>query len=88
MKSKKLPMDILAVFIRQSKGNYILNVINDNIALLISNILMCSIAEVIVMLKKFKASGTQRENDIFACMITNLFDEYRFFSKYPEKVSP
>ena len=39
------------------------------------------------MLKKFKASGSQRENDIFACMITNLFDEYRFFSKYPEKVS-
>mmetsp|Transcript_1040 Transcript_1040/g.1637 ORF Transcript_1040/g.1637 Transcript_1040/m.1637 type:complete len:1650 (-) Transcript_1040:136-5085(-) len=44
-----------------------------------------SIAEVIDMLKRFKTSGSARENDIFACMITNLFDEYRFFSKYPEK---
>eukprot|EP00957_Ditylum_brightwellii_P009568 721466-Ditylum_brightwellii.AAC.1 len=37
------------------------------------------------MLKRFKISGNARENDIFACMIHNLFDEYRFFSKYPEK---
>lgn len=44
-----------------------------------------SIDEVVDMLKRFKTSGTQRENDIFACMIHNLFDEYRFFSKYPEK---
>lgn len=41
--------------------------------------------EVVEMLKKFKASGNTRENDIFACMIHNLFDEYRFFPKYPEK---
>eukprot|EP00978_Attheya_sp_CCMP212_P003167 scaffold6570_cov51-Attheya_sp.AAC.6 len=44
-----------------------------------------SIGEVIEMLKRFKVSGNARENDIFACMIHNLFDEYRFFSKYPEK---
>jgi len=44
-----------------------------------------SIDEVVNMLKRFKVSGTQKENDIFACMIHNLFDEYRFFSKYPEK---
>lgn len=44
-----------------------------------------SIMEVIEMLKRFKLSGNTRENDIFACMIHNLFDEYRFFSKYPEK---
>jgi len=40
---------------------------------------------VVEMLKKFKNSGNTRENEIFACMIHNLFDEYRFFSKYPEK---
>ena len=40
---------------------------------------------VVEVLKSFKASGNSRENDIFACMIHNLFDEYRFFSKYPEK---
>ena len=43
-----------------------------------------SIGEVVQMLKRFK-TGTQREQDIFACMIHNLFDEYRFFAKYPEK---
>ena len=44
-----------------------------------------SIGEVVEMLKRFKISGDARENEIFACMIRNLFDEYRFFSKYPEK---
>jgi CCR4-NOT transcription complex subunit 1 len=44
-----------------------------------------SISEVIEMLKRFKTSENQRENEIFACMIHNLFDEYRFFHKYPEK---
>lgn len=44
-----------------------------------------SAREVVDMLKRFKTSGSSRENDIFACMIHNLFDEYRFFSKYPEK---
>jgi CCR4-NOT transcription complex subunit 1 len=44
-----------------------------------------SISEVIEMLKRFKSSPSQREQEIFACMIHNLFDEYRFFHKYPEK---
>jgi CCR4-NOT transcription complex subunit 1 len=44
-----------------------------------------SIGEVVEMLKRFKSSGNAKENEIFACMVHNLFDEYRFFSKYPEK---
>jgi len=44
-----------------------------------------SIGEVVEMLKRFKTSGNTKENEIFACMVHNLFDEYRFFSKYPEK---
>ncbi|GMI05586.1 hypothetical protein TrVE_jg1082 [Triparma verrucosa] len=44
-----------------------------------------SIGEVIEMLKRFKTSENSREQDIFACMIHNLFDEYRFFHKYPDK---
>ncbi|GKY99341.1 hypothetical protein MPSEU_000889100 [Mayamaea pseudoterrestris] len=44
-----------------------------------------SIGEVVEMLKRFKSSGNTKENEIFACMVHNLFDEYRFFSKYPEK---
>lgn len=30
-------------------------------------------------------SQTYRENLIFECMIANLFEEYRFFPKYPER---
>lgn len=44
-----------------------------------------SIGEVVEMLKRFKTSGNSKENEIFACMVHNLFDEYRFFSKYPER---
>jgi CCR4-NOT transcription complex subunit 1 len=41
--------------------------------------------QVVEMLKRFKASANPRENLIFNCMIHNLFDEYRFFPKYPDK---
>mmetsp|Transcript_6288 Transcript_6288/g.12026 ORF Transcript_6288/g.12026 Transcript_6288/m.12026 type:complete len:2318 (-) Transcript_6288:299-7252(-) len=44
-----------------------------------------TIAEVIQLLKRFKSSNDPREQEIFRCMIHNLFDEYRFFHKYPEK---
>jgi len=40
---------------------------------------------VIQMLKGFKTSSNQREQEVFACMIHNLFDEYRFFPRYPER---
>src|SRR6185437_4960067 len=32
-----------------------------------------------------KASKETKEQDIFQCMVHNLFDEYRFFPKYPDK---
>jgi CCR4-NOT transcription complex subunit 1 len=44
-----------------------------------------SIDGVIELMSKFKISNNSRENDIFSCMINNLFDEFRFFHKYPEK---
>lgn len=44
-----------------------------------------SIDEVVTLLKSFKSSKNPRELDVFACMIHNLFDEYRFFPKYPDK---
>ncbi|CAD7696161.1 unnamed protein product [Ostreobium quekettii] len=37
------------------------------------------------MLKRYKSSSQQREREVFACMVHNLFDEYRFFPKYPPK---
>ena len=44
-----------------------------------------TIPEVINLLKTFKNSSEHKEQEIFRCMIHNLFDEYRFFHKYPEK---
>ncbi|KAF9207336.1 hypothetical protein BGZ49_000688 [Haplosporangium sp. Z 27] len=44
-----------------------------------------SIADIVESLQKFKNSSDPREQDIYACMIHNLFDEYRFFSTYREK---
>ena len=37
------------------------------------------------VLRGFKASTVGREQEVFACMVHNLFDEYRFFPKYPDK---
>ncbi|XP_031484449.1 uncharacterized protein LOC116253657 isoform X2 [Nymphaea colorata] len=39
----------------------------------------------IQMLARFSRSSDCRELAIFDCMIHNLFDEYKFFQKYPEK---
>ncbi|KAG0302024.1 hypothetical protein BGZ98_007861, partial [Dissophora globulifera] len=44
-----------------------------------------AIAEIVGLLQQFKNSQDPRELDIYACMIHNLFDEYRFFSTYREK---
>lgn len=44
-----------------------------------------SIAEVVEMLKRFKNSGDKKENEIFASMVHQLFEEYRFFARYPER---
>ena len=40
--------------------------------------------DVIELLKRLRASNNPRDQQLFACMTQNLFDEYRFFSKYPE----
>lgn len=34
--------------------------------------------DVISMLKRYKTSTEQREQEVFACMVHNLFDEYRY----------
>lgn len=43
-----------------------------------------SIEDAIKLLRRYKASTIAREQKIFQCMIRNLFDEYRFFPKYPD----
>ncbi|XP_004306964.1 PREDICTED: CCR4-NOT transcription complex subunit 1-like [Fragaria vesca subsp. vesca] len=44
-----------------------------------------TIESMVQMLARFKESSVQREQSIFECMIANLFEEYRFFPKYPER---
>ncbi|TKY68978.1 CCR4-NOT transcription complex subunit 1 [Spatholobus suberectus] len=44
-----------------------------------------TINAMVQMLARFKESSVKREKSIFECMIANLFEEYRFFPKYPER---
>nr|CAD1832719.1 unnamed protein product [Ananas comosus var. bracteatus] len=44
-----------------------------------------SIEAIVQMLARFKESSNKREVKIFNCMIANLFEEYKFFPKYPDK---
>lgn len=44
-----------------------------------------SIEGMVEKLQKFSQSKDSRENDVYACMLHNLLDEYNFFPKYPEK---
>ncbi|XP_065316483.1 CCR4-NOT transcription complex subunit 1-like isoform X2 [Gordionus sp. m RMFG-2023] len=46
--------------------------------------IMC-LEDFLDMLKRFRDSTEKREREVFACMIRNLFEEYRFFSTYPDK---
>lgn len=41
------------------------------------------IKDVIQMLQKLKDSDDPHDQDVFACMIHSLLDEYRFFAEYP-----
>jgi CCR4-NOT transcription complex subunit 1 len=45
-----------------------------------------AIPAVVDMLASFRDSGNDKEQQIFSCMVHNLFDEYQFFTKYPDKV--
>ncbi|XP_061369489.1 uncharacterized protein LOC133312337 [Gastrolobium bilobum] len=44
-----------------------------------------TINAMVQMLARFKESSVKREKLIFECMIANLFEECRFFPKYPER---
>ena len=39
----------------------------------------------LVLIRNFMNSEETRQQEVAACMLHNLFDEYRFFHKYPEK---
>ena len=44
-----------------------------------------TIDEVLDLLTRFQDSSVQREREVFYCMISNLFEEYKYFPQYPEK---
>ncbi|KAH6563032.1 hypothetical protein BASA62_008802 [Batrachochytrium salamandrivorans] len=44
-----------------------------------------SIGQVVDMLQRLKVSSVPRDQETFRCMVHNLFDEYKFFQRYPEK---
>ena len=44
-----------------------------------------SVEQLMARLRSMKDSSDPREQEVFSCMINNLFDEYRFFHKYPDK---
>lgn len=41
------------------------------------------IKEIVDMLTRMKVSDVPHDQDVFACMIHSLIDEYRFFAEYP-----
>jgi CCR4-NOT transcription complex subunit 1 len=41
------------------------------------------IRDIIAMLQRLKKSDDPHDQDVFACMVHSLFDEYRFFPEYP-----
>lgn len=43
------------------------------------------VTEVVDLLNKYRNSGVEKDQQVFACMVHNLFDEYRFFQNYPDK---
>ncbi|KAK9712477.1 CCR4-NOT core subunit cdc39 [Basidiobolus ranarum] len=44
-----------------------------------------SVESMIELLHRLKNSRIARERDVFDCMMHNLFDEFKFFPKYPPK---
>ena len=44
-----------------------------------------TVAGLVQKMQAFKGSAVSQEKDVYMCMVHNLFDEYRFFPKYPEK---
>ena len=34
-------------------------------------------------MQKFRTSDNKKDQEIYACMLHSLFDEYRFLHKYP-----
>uniref|UniRef100_A0A7R9U950 CCR4-NOT transcription complex subunit 1 n=1 Tax=Pinguiococcus pyrenoidosus TaxID=172671 RepID=A0A7R9U950_9STRA len=43
------------------------------------------VADTVRLMQRLKDSSNQHDKDVFACMVQNIFGEYKYFHKYPEK---
>ena len=43
------------------------------------------VEDLVKIMKDFRSSANTTEREIYACMVQNLFDEWKFFPKYPKK---
>ena len=68
-------MDAFPADVEEEANNTFQKMFNDEL----------SVESIVAMLNSYKNSTLGREQEIFACMVHNLFDEFRFFFKYPEK---
>ena len=69
------PLQFFPRVIEDRANNYFLQIYKEEL----------SIKKAIEILTQFQNSHDKRDQDTFACMIRSLFDEYKFFPKYPEK---
>ncbi|BBN05282.1 CCR4-NOT transcription complex subunit 1 [Marchantia polymorpha subsp. ruderalis] len=73
--SEQSPSEVFAADIEEEANSYFQKIYVGQL----------TIEDVVGMLERFNESRVQREQEIFACMIQSLFDEYRFFPRYPER---
>ncbi|KAL3683907.1 hypothetical protein R1sor_001929 [Riccia sorocarpa] len=73
--SEQSPSEVFAADIEEEANSYFQKIYVGQL----------TIEDVVSMLERFSESRVQREQEIFACMIQSLFDEYRFFPRYPER---
>uniref|UniRef100_A0A158R661 CCR4-NOT transcription complex subunit 1 n=1 Tax=Syphacia muris TaxID=451379 RepID=A0A158R661_9BILA len=58
---------------------------NEDLTSIYSQNSQMPVSEFVNCLKMFKNSPHQKERDVLACVVKNLFEEYRFFHEYPER---
>ncbi|CAJ0580727.1 unnamed protein product, partial [Mesorhabditis spiculigera] len=46
---------------------------------------LLTVENFLAKLRQFQTSQNQRDRDVLACVIKNLFEEYQFFQEYPER---
>uniref|UniRef100_A0A8R1I6E7 Peptidase A2 domain-containing protein n=1 Tax=Caenorhabditis japonica TaxID=281687 RepID=A0A8R1I6E7_CAEJA len=80
--ANQMPIDDISMMtfaedIQEEANSYFEKIYSVNNAMSVDNL--------IDLLKRFKVSRDRRERNVLACVVKNLFEEYRFFHEYPER---